>query len=382
MQSPSDTQLHDLIERIYASAVRPEVWRDVVRDVSELFGGAPVLGEVYLPHATGESLESVGLEHARVVNFVRDFTSLVPWATRVESQFADRFHSMSEGVPGFELEGSEFYEQWMKPQGLAAAWPAIVSIMAESGEMVASLSVFQREGDEPFSEAQIARADVLVPHLQRAFRMRVLLEAAQHARAPVAHALDRLPLGMLVLDGTRRVLIENAGAARVFALEDGIEIRSNGLVAADARENARLQELIGVALESTEGQGLNGTSFMQISRPSGRQPFSVMVSPLLSAPAGALSREAVVACFISDPEAGHVPTLEALGQIYGLTPAEAEVVQLLAKGLPLDEIAADRGISLNTVRSHLKHIFSKTGTSRQGELLGLVMTDVGSIRLR
>ncbi len=75
-----------------------------------------------------------------------------------------------------------------------------------------------------------------------------------------------------------------------------------------------------------------------------------------------------------------MPTLEALGQIYGLTPAEAEVVQLLAKGLPLDEIAADRGISLNTVRSHLKHVFSKTGTSRQGELLGLVMTDVGSIR--
>ena len=75
-----------------------------------------------------------------------------------------------------------------------------------------------------------------------------------------------------------------------------------------------------------------------------------------------------------------MPTREALGTIYGLTPAEAEVVQLLAKGLPLDEIAADRGISLNTVRSHLKHIFSKTGTSRQGELLGLVMTDVGSIR--
>jgi len=121
---------------------------------------------------------------------------------------------------------------------------------------------------------------------------------------------------------------------------------------------------------------------MQISRPSGRQPFSLMLSPLLSAPSGALSSEAGVACFISDPEAGHVPTADALGKIYGLTPAEAEVVQLLAKGLALDAIAADRGISLNTVRSHLKHIFSKTGTSRQSELLSLVMTDVGSIRLR
>jgi DNA-binding CsgD family transcriptional regulator len=283
-------------------------------------------------------------------------------------------------VPGFELEGSEFYEQWMKPQGLAPVWPAILSIIAESGEMVAALTVLQREGDEPFSEAQIASADVLVPHLQRAFRMRMLLDAAHHARAPVADALDRLPLGMLVLDGDRQVLIENASAAQALALEDGIEIRATGLTAADARENARLQELIQAALESTSAQGLNGTSFMQVSRPSGRQSFSLMLSPLLSAPPGALSSKAVVACFISDPEAGHVPTIDALGQIYGLTPAEAEVVQLLVKGLSLDEVAADREISLNTVRSHLKHIFSKTGTSRQSELLSLVMTDVASIR--
>jgi DNA-binding CsgD family transcriptional regulator len=382
MHSPSDAQLHDLIDRIYASAVRPEVWRDVIRGVSELFEGAAVLGETYLPRASDNPFESVGLQEKYVLSYVGDTTSLLPWATRLESQFADRFRPMSEALPGFELAGSEFYERWMKPQGLAPLWPIVLSILAESGEMVAGLSVFQREGEGAFSEAEMRAADALVPHFQRAFRMRMSLDAAYQARVPVADALDRLPLGMLVLDGNCQVLMENASAARVLALEDGIEILSTGLAATDTRENTKLHELIKTALESTEGQSLSGTSFMQVSRPSGRQPFSVMVSPLLSAPAGALSSEAVVACFISDPEAGQVPTLEALGQIYGLTPAEAEVAQLLAKGLSLDEIAADRGISLNTVRSHLKHIFSKTGTSRQGELLGLVMTGVGSIRSR
>jgi len=380
MHSPSDAQLHDLIDRIYTFAVRPEVWSDVTRGLSEIFGGSPVLGELYLSHAIDRPFESVGLEEEYVLSFAQDVTNYLPWATRVESQFADRFRPMSEGLPGFDLAGSEFYERWMKPQGLAPVWPVILSVLAESGEMVGGFSVFRREGEGPFSEAELCGADALVPHFHRAIHMRMLLDAAHHARVPVADALDRLPLGMLVLDGNRHVLIENASAARVLALEDGIEVRSTGLTAADARENTKLHELIKTALESAEGQSLDGTSFMQVSRPSGRQPFSVMVSPLLSAPAGALSSEAVVACFISDPEAGHVPTRKALGQIYGLTPAEAEVVQLLAKGLPLDEIAADRGISLNTVRSHLKHIFSKTGTSRQGELLGLVMTDVGSIR--
>jgi DNA-binding CsgD family transcriptional regulator len=380
MDSPSDAQLHDLIDRIYTSAVRPEVWRDVIRGVSELFGGAAVLGEIYLPHSSDSPFESVGLQEEYVDSYASDATSLLPWSTRLVPLLTDRFRPMSKVLPGFELAGSEFYERWMKPQGLALLEPLVLAIPAPSGEMVAGLSVFRREGEGAFSEAEIRGADVLIPHLRRAFRMRMLLDAAYHARAPVADALDRLPLGMLVLDGNRHVLIKNASATRVLALEDGIEIRSASLAAADARENTKLHDLIKVALESTEGHSLSGTSFMQVSRPSGRQPFSVMISPLLSAPAGALSSEAVVACFISDPEAGQVPTLAALEQIYGLTPAEAEVVRLLAKGLSLDEIAAHREISLNTVRSHLKHIFSKTDTSRQGELLGLVMTDVGSIR--
>ena len=379
MDSSSDARLHDLIERIYASAVRPERWRDVIRGLSELFGGAPVLGETYLPRASDDPFESVGLQEAYVLRTAEDWMSLLPWATRVESHFADRFRPVSEGLPGFELVGSEFYERWMKPQGLAPLWPLVLTIMGKSEAVVAAVTVFRRQGEGIFSEAEIRDADVLVPHFQRAFHMRMLLDAAYDARVPVADALDRLPLGMLVLDGNRQVLIENASAARILALEDGIEVRSTGPSAADERETSKLLELIEAALTSGEGQSLESTSFMQISRPSGRQPFSVMISPLRSAPAGALSSEAVAVCFISDPEQGQVPTLEALQQIYELTPAEAEMLQLLAKGLSLDEIAADRGISLNTVRSHLKHIFRKTGTSRQGELLGLVMTSVSAI---
>ncbi|HEY5658454.1 MAG TPA: LuxR C-terminal-related transcriptional regulator [Myxococcota bacterium] len=380
MHTPSDTQLHALIEQIYRSAVRPEAWKDVMRELSDLFGGSPVLGEIYLPETREQPFESVGLQEQYVLSFVQDMTNYLPWATRVETHFADRFRSMSEGVPGFELEGSEFYERWMKPQGLAALWPVILSIFADSGEMVGALSVYRREGEGDFTEAELSSADALVPHFHRAFQMRMKLNAAQHARLPLADALDRLPLGMLVLDGNRQVLIANTSACRILGLQDGIAVQPTGLIAEDPRENARLHELIKAALESAEGQSLNGTSFMQIERPSGCPPFSLMVSPLLSPPSGALSSKAVVACFISDPEAGHVPTREALEKIYGLTPTEAEIVQLLTKGLSLDAIAADRKISLNTVRSHLKHVFSKTGTSRQSELLGLVMTGVVSIR--
>ena len=69
-----------------------------------------------------------------------------------------------------------------------------------------------------------------------------------------------------------------------------------------------------------------------------------------------------------------------LETLYQLTHAEAELVRLIAEGNSLEEVAAQRGVTMNTVRSQLKQVFSKTDTSRQGELVHLVLTGIASIR--
>lgn len=53
---------------------------------------------------------------------------------------------------------------------------------------------------------------------------------------------------------------------------------------------------------------------------------------------------------------------------FGLTETEAAVAQQIAAGLGPEAIAAEHGTSLNTVRSQLKAVMSKTGTQRQNEL--------------
>jgi DNA-binding CsgD family transcriptional regulator len=105
-----------------------------------------------------------------------------------------------------------------------------------------------------------------------------------------------------------------------------------------------------------------------------------MVAPLLDAPPGSAAGEAVSVAFIADPETGHVSTTDVLEQLYSLTPAEAELVQLLAQGRSLDQVATARSVTINTVRSQLKQVFTKTDTKRQGELVRLVLTGVSSIQ--
>jgi DNA-binding CsgD family transcriptional regulator len=59
----------------------------------------------------------------------------------------------------------------------------------------------------------------------------------------------------------------------------------------------------------------------------------------------------------------------ALGQ---LSQRERDVVEQLLGGLRLSAIAKKLGISQHTARNHLKHVFRKTGTHSQIELLSML----------
>jgi DNA-binding CsgD family transcriptional regulator len=67
---------------------------------------------------------------------------------------------------------------------------------------------------------------------------------------------------------------------------------------------------------------------------------------------------------------------------FGLTPAEARLALHLVAGETLRSADAKLGITYETARTHLKSIFSKTGTCRQAELVVVLVTVLpGCVRL-
>ncbi len=84
--------------------------------------------------------------------------------------------------------------------------------------------------------------------------------------------------------------------------------------------------------------------------------------------------------YVSDVEAQTLQQSEPLRKLYALTQAEVELVELLCDGWSLEEAATQRGVTMNTARSQLKQIFFKTGTSRQSELVRLVLAGIAGIR--
>ena len=115
---------------------------------------------------------------------------------------------------------------------------------------------------------------------------------------------------------------------------------------------------------------------MLVSRISGR-PLSVTVAPLRTV---GWPEEPAAVVFISDPDEPAELPGDLLRRCYGLSPAESQLALMLIPGLSLKEAAARLHIALNTAKTQLKSIFTKTRVKRPGELISLLLRSGGLTR--
>ncbi|WP_135078768.1 LuxR family transcriptional regulator [Terasakiella sp. SH-1] len=188
-----------------------------------------------------------------------------------------------------------------------------------------------------------------------------------------AAALNKLPMGVVIVDKSAQVLFMNNNASDIFAQSDGVDVGPTGVFrTAKVGETKNLHTMIAdAAIDIGEDEDREGGA-MIVSRPSMRRSFSLLVVPLPDED-DISSDEGKVAVFINDPEKFNEPPTNVLARLYGLTEAEARLLQGLIVGKKLETFADEVGVSMNTVRSHLKQVFRKTGTNRQPELVSLVM---------
>ena len=374
-------RLQIVIDLIYEAAIKPASWSDVADAMSDLFEGSAVLIGSALPvDGRIEPVYSCGMLPELAGAYTEHLVNGLPWKNSYTLTFTDRFGRMDEVFPDVELCESDFYRTFFEPQDLAPEWPIGHTIVIDGGRVVGGLGIYRRQSNElgPFSKDDLALGDVLVRHLSRAFVVYTTLSGVRRERLAMGEVMDRLPTGVILLNASREAVVTNQSADRIIAQQDGFRVGAGGPSAANSRENALMQKILADVLDAPPGHELEHSGFLAVTRPSGKRAYAMMVTPLMAVPVGGQTQDAIAAIFISDPEAGLTSAAEVLETIYSLTHAEAELVRLLSQGLSLEEAAAERGVAINTARSHLKRVFSKTDTKRQGELVRLVLAGVAS----
>jgi FixJ family two-component response regulator len=206
-----------------------------------------------------------------------------------------------------------------------------------------------------------------------------LLEAH---RDTLIHLINRLPMGVLLVGGEGHVLLTNRTAEVILADQDGLTINDERELSITAASlgSASLRDLLLGATGLTQGQRRMGGA-TTLLRPSEEPLLSVLVTPLgeLTDPIG--REQPAAAVFISDPGRRVETAEDLLRRLYGLTPTEARLTAILMQGKSLEDAAPELSISINTARTHIKRVFSKTGTTRQGDLISLLLSGPALLRL-
>ena len=112
---------------------------------------------------------------------------------------------------------------------------------------------------------------------------------------------------------------------------------------------------------------------VMIGRPSGRAALRILVTPVARHQV-LLGPEGAAACiFVTDPERFPVPSSGHVQQVFGLTAAETRVAMAMLDGKTVEALADELCISRNTARTHLQRLFAKTGTTRQADLIRILL---------
>lgn len=142
------------------------------------------------------------------------------------------------------------------------------------------------------------------------------------------------------------------------------------LTSPDHQQSAALLQAVAAATQDDAAIGNAGIGLPLRSPPD--CPATAHVLPLSrGAVRTRLAPRAVAAVFITDGRREPQST-NVFAETYGLTKGEAQIIDRLLDGDTLVAAAASIGISINTAKSHLSHVFAKTGVHRQAELIALI----------
>ena len=276
-----------------------------------------------------------------------------------------------------ELLRSEFYAGWLAPMEITHAIGATLRVTGMNSVLFAIMAGTERSDFEGEDRIFLGK---LLPHLTRALQMRDRLEEGVRRERALTDAFDRLSAGVLLVSSHGRVLFMNAAARSLVCKGEGLIVDAAGLRAARSDDTARLRALIGGASQTSVRRARHSGGVMRVARPNGKPPLEVLVAPLRWVDDWPRIERAVAAVFVTDPSLAP-PTAGVLTHLYGLTPREAKVLAVIATGASGKRAADELGVSYNTLKTHLRHIFMKTDTRSQAELVRLAQGGIAGLDL-
>jgi DNA-binding CsgD family transcriptional regulator len=213
---------------------------------------------------------------------------------------------------------------------------------------------------------------LIVPHVRRAVAVAEIIDLHKVDAATLAEAVDALAAGVFLVREDATIARANASGRAMLAARDILRETEDGLAATEPQARRALHDAIAGALGGDALLGSRGISVPLTSRNGERYVACVLPLTAGERRQAGVSHAAVAAVFVHKAALDRPLPLATMAQHFRLTPAELRVLFALMEVGGVPEIAPMLGLSQTTVKTHLKHLFQKTGARRQTDLVKLV----------
>jgi DNA-binding CsgD family transcriptional regulator len=232
------------------------------------------------------------------------------------------------------------------------------------GNMQVAWCVLRPGQNGDYSNAERHALRMALPSMDVAVRLHMAVE--QRGAQLVGQAFENLGVAAFLFDRQGRVITLSQAAVGMVQRQTFLRLNRGQLTATEATCNSHLQQAIHRSCRSD--------SILDAPLPVAlRSIEGVVVADIARVPLDGPSFGSGAAAIMLVPQSPtHENVRAALTQAFGLTAAEANIAALLAAGTDVQQVARLRRASIQTVRSQIKTILSKTGARSQAHLVAII----------
>lgn len=350
---------------IYDSASDESAWRRLPEVLAAATGAATCV----VCADTGRTVdEIVTLDlDAMAGEYAAHYHTQDPWMIHMRRAVPGlRTVRGEEILPASAFAETEFYRDFARHSGtfhlLSAYFP-----LAPGRYM--TVGIHRPRGAREFGAGPLRMMNGLLPHLQRSTQLRRRLAQAEARAGAGFAALSALSFPAIVCAAGGHVRFANDAALALAGAESGLGLGTASAPMAVARpvESRVLRRMIADAARGGAGGALR-------VHDTGGRILLVLVAPLAPSLRELPGGEGLA--LVALGPGGDAPAFRrvVLASLFGLTAAESALAAALLTPGSLEAIAAERGVSMTTVRTQLRSIFAKTGTESQRDVVRLLGT--------
>ena len=348
------------LESLYEAAAVPELWPSALDGLGRAAGGCGAVAAYEAPDAGSWLASSPGLVACVGAYMAENWHARNPRVSRGLKAHASGHPIVWDELifdPG-ELDREPIQKQFFARYGLRCFF----GFQMVPGHILLSVE----RGGHPMTTPELDVLRAYLPQFQRIGRL-ALARGFSMERGLLA-ALDAVEAAALLIDHKGHALHVTDRAERI--LPEIATLKKGQLQPLDAGASSAFNLMIRQAISSQAATDPNFTGLVSLRRETGRAVLAQAL-PLRGAAHDLFHRAKAIVLF-SDLDNKPALNIDGLQRAFGLTPSEAHVASAVGQGDTIEEIALRRQLSQNTIRTHLKAIFAKTGTRRQGELVAVL----------